>query len=129
MLTRETPLSWRRGFALYRRRLSADSWGNPIAVYRMDAPDFTAADGSADGICWQNVRAWQSSGRLTSGASSGEAGEQYADVLEGYLFSPLALSAFDRILLDGALYEIRAIQHWPDYRKLLAQRLGGEEAA
>lgn len=124
MLTRETPLSWRRGFSLYRRRLTSDKLGNPVASYDMEHPDYSAGDGTEEGISWQSVRSWQSSGRLTSGEQPGEQGERAAGVLEGCLFSPLVLSTFDRIRLDGALYEIRAIQRWASYRKLLAQRIG-----
>lgn len=127
MLTRETPLPWRAGFSLYRRKLTADKLGNPVASYDMEHPDFVAQEGSEDGISWQSVRAWQSSGRLTSGASLGEQGEQVAGVVEGCLFSNLEVSEFDRISWNGTLYEIRSIQHWPGHRKLLAQRIGEEE--
>lgn len=129
MLTRETPLSWRRGFTLHRRRLTTDKLGNPVASYDMKHPDYTAQTGTKEGISWQSVRSWQSSGRLTSGFAPGEQGEQAAGVLEGCLFSDLEVSVFDRLVLDGAVYEIRAIQRWLSYRKLLAQRVGGEEAA
>lgn len=129
MLTRETPLAWRRGFSLYRRRLETDRLGNPVAVYDLEHPDFVAQDGTREGISWQLVRSWQSSGRLTSGYTLGEQGEQASGVLEGCLFTELAVSVFDRMELDGALYEIRAVQRWPSYRKLLAQRIGGEEGA
>lgn len=125
MLTRETPLSWRQGFSLYRRRLSEDSLGNPVASYDLDHPDYTAQAGTAEGISWQTLRSWQSSGRLNSGDRQAEQGEIASGVLEGCLFSALVVSTFDRIRLeDGGLYEIRAIQRWPSYRKLLAQRIG-----
>lgn len=125
MLSRETPLGWRRGFSLYRRRLTSDSLGNPVATYDLEHPDYVAQDGTAEGISWQSLRSWQSSGRLTSGDSQGEQGEVASGVLEGCLFSALVISTFDRIRLeDGSLYEIRAIQRWPSHRKLLAQRIG-----
>ena len=125
MLSRQTPLGWRRGFSLYRRKLTSDSLGNPVASYDLEHPDYVARDGTAEGISWQSLRSWQSSGRLTSGGSQGEQGEAVSGVLEGCLFSALVISTFDRIRLeDGALYEIRAIQRWPSYRKLLAQRIG-----
>lgn len=123
MLTRQTPQGWRRGFSLCRRRLTADSLGNPVASYDLDNPDYVAEDGSEGAVSWQNLRSWQSSGRLTSGAEPGEQGETAAGVLEGCIFSDLEIAAFDRIVLDGEVYEIRSVQRWPGHRKLLAQRV------
>lgn len=123
MLTREAPLAWRRGFSLYRRRLEADAFGEPRAVYHMEQPDATALDGTAEGICWQNVQSWQSSGRLTSGWTQGEQREEVSGVLEGRLFSDLEVSPFDRVRIGTALYEVRAIQQWPGHRKLLVQQI------
>lgn len=124
MLSRETPLAWRQGFSLHRRRLERNSFGDPVAVYDMDQPDFNAQDGTAEGICWQPVRSWQTSGRLTSGVSQGEQGENRSGVLEGCLFSDLAVSAYDRIQVAEELYEVRSVQRWPGHRKLLVQRIG-----
>ncbi|MCD7760871.1 MAG: hypothetical protein LUH16_03730, partial [Clostridiales bacterium] len=83
MLSRQTPLAWRQGFSLYRRSLETDSMGDLAAAYHMDAPDFTAEDGTEDGICWQSVRSWQSGGRLTSGLSRQEPGESSTGAVEG----------------------------------------------
>lgn len=124
MLTRETPLDWRRGFSLYRRRLETDAWGEPKAVYDLEQPDVTVLDGTAEGICWQSVQSWQSSGRLTSGWSQGERREEVSGVLEGRLFSDLEVSPFDRLRIGTGLYEVRSIQRWPGHRKLLVQQIG-----
>ena len=122
MLSRETPLAWRRGFSLYRRRLEPDAYGEEKSVYP-PIPDFTAADGTEEGICFQYVQAWQSSGRLTSGWRPGEQGETPSGVLEGRLFSDLEIAPFDRLEVNGGLYEVRAVQQWPGHRKLLAQQI------
>lgn len=122
MLTRGTPLMWRRGFSLYRRRLEQDAYGEEKAVYP-DTPDFEAEDGTEDGICFQYVQSWQNSGRLTSGWKPGEQGEIPAGVLEGRLFSDLEITPFDRLRIGEGLYEVRSIQQWPGHRKLLAQQI------
>ena len=124
MLRRTCPAAWRRGFSLYRRRLEENEWGEPVASYDMEHPDFTVADGAEGAVCWQPVQSWQTSGRLTSGEHPAEPGEQPSGVLQGCLFSPLEVSAFDLVRVGEELYEIRSIQHWPGHRKLLAQRVG-----
>lgn len=123
MLTRKTPLAWRRGFTLHRRRQTTDTYGDPVDVYDMDNPDFTALDGTADGICWQNLRTWQSAGTRSAGAQVDRWGEHCGGILEGVLYGGLPLSVFDRFVIDGAVYELREIQNWMDYRKLQLQRL------
>lgn len=124
MLTRTTPLAWRTGFTLHRRRQTVDAYGDPVSRYDMTAPDFTALDGTADGICWQSPQTWQSGGTLSVGAQVDRYGEHCNGVLEGVLYGDLALSVFDRFVIDGTVYELRRIQKWPDYRMLQLQRLG-----
>lgn len=126
MLRREPPLSWRRGFSLFRRRLEEDETGEPVACYDMEHPDFTAADGSEEGICWQSLQSWQTSGRITSGWKPLRQGEVPSCALEGRLSYPLQLAPFDRIELDNGLYEVRSIQRWPGHRKVLLQQIAGE---
>lgn len=122
MLRRETPLAWRRGFALYRRRLETDALGEQRAVYP-EEPDYTAEDGTAEGICFQYIQSWQNSGRLTSGWMPREQGEMPVGILEGRLFSDLAIAPFDRLRVGDALYEVRSVQRWQNHRKLLAQQI------
>lgn len=123
MLTRTTPLAWRKGFTLHRRTQTTDCYGDPVDGYDMDHPDFTAQDGTQDGICWQRAQTWQSSGTLSSGAKVAEYGEHTNEILEGVLYGDLALAAFDRLVIDGVVYELRGVQNWPSYRKLQLQRV------
>ena len=44
-------------------------------------------------------------------------------MLEGRLFSDLEIAPFDRLEINGGLYEVRAVQQWPGHRKLLAQQI------
>ncbi|MBR1780544.1 MAG: hypothetical protein IJ751_03975 [Oscillospiraceae bacterium] len=113
-----TPARWTRPFALYRRRTGLDSLGNETARYDMSAPDAT---GEMD---FQQPKSWNTAGRVGSGgAQVDETGERSGGILEGYLRSALAVAAFDRLQLDGALYEVRAIHIWPSHRKLMLQRV------
>ncbi len=124
MLTRRTPLPWRKGFTLHRRVLTEDSLGDPVAAYDMENPDFTARDGSEEGICWQPGYVWGSLGRLGSqGAGQEEYGQRDNSVISGVLWSGLELAAFDRLVVEDTVYEIRAVQQWPDFRRVLAQRV------
>lgn len=123
MKLRETPAQWRQGFRLYRRRTGEDSLGNAAAYYNMDAPDEDVP--AAEGLDFQSPKGWNSSGRLGSaGARVEETGEiPGGGVLEGYLRSSLAVSAFDRLEVGGGLFEVRGIHRWPQHQKLMLQRL------
>ncbi len=122
MTVRDTPTAWRQGFSLYRRRQGTDSLGNETAWYDMDAPD--AVISAEEGLDFQYPRAWNTSGHVgTAGASVAEMGETSGGVLEGYLKGELELAAFDRLEVDGALWEVRAIRRWPEHRELLLQRI------
>lgn len=52
-----------------------------------------------------------------------EYGERCGGVLEGVLYGDLELDVFDRLVVDGVVYELRAVQGWPGHRKLQLQRL------
>lgn len=123
MLSRLTPASWRQGFALHRRRTAYDSYGDPVAVYDMEHPDVTVADGAAEGICWQAVRTWQSGGNLSSGGRVEPEGERVGGILEGVVYGELEADVFDRLVIAGAVYELRVIQRWPCHRVFQLQRL------
>jgi hypothetical protein len=90
----------------------------------MEHPDFTAQDATAEGICWQSVQSWQTSGHTTSGWKRQQPGELPSGVLEGRIFSDLEIAPFDRIRLKEGLYEVRSVQRWPRHRKLLLQQIG-----
>ena len=123
MLTGPTPLSWRRGYALHRRRTRTDGYGDPVTYYDMEHPDFTAEDGSPEGICWQQVRTWQSSGTLRAGAEVRPWGEGSGGVLQGVVYDGPVTAEFDRFVIDGVTYELRGVERWPGHRLLLLQRL------
>lgn len=124
MLTGRTPAAWRRGYTLHRRRVKTDGYGDPAAYYDMEHPDFTAEDGGPAGICWQSVRAWQSSGALRAGAEVRPYGERSGGVLQGVLYGETPEAAeFDRFVIGGVTYELRGVERWPGHRLLLLQRV------
>ena len=89
MLSRRTPVAWRKGFALHRRKAGTDRYGDAVAVYDMEHPDVTVADGDEDGICWQSVRTWQSGGNLSSGGRGSLTGWSSTErCMSCVLFSP-----------------------------------------
>lgn len=120
---RETPRKWCRGFALHRRQQELDSLGEARSVYDMDQPDFVAEDGSPEAICWQVMRSWQSAGQVSSGLQQREYGQQQADTLQGACRYPLEVQCGDRFVIDGAVYELNYIQHWPEHRLLRLARI------
>ncbi len=123
MLNGKTPGAWRKGYALHRRRWKTDRYGEAVSVYDMDHPDAVVEDGSPDAVCWQDLGGIRDSGRLTSGAELSEQGERYREILQGALFSELELSVYDRVVVNGGVYELRKIQQWPGHRMLFLQRL------
>lgn len=130
MLRRKCPPDWRKGFSLYRRRIVTGAAGEPESSYDMAHPDFTAADGSDEGICWQGAQSWQQSrGQVTAGWKPTARGEMPAGVVEGRVFSALKVEPFDRLIFDGGLYEVRSVQRWPRHRKLILQQIGREASS
>ncbi|MCC8075930.1 MAG: hypothetical protein LIO95_08345 [Clostridiales bacterium] len=123
MLTRQTPLEWRRGYALHRRHTKTDGYGETVVYYDMDTPDLEVADGTEDGICWQTTRVWQTNGQLRGGNSAEPQGEAADNVVQGVCYGALELSPFDRFVIDGQVYELRTVQQWLGYRLLQLQRL------
>ena len=123
MLRRAAPLSWRRGWQLHRRRQGADGYGDPTARYDMARPDFTAEDGSPEGVCWQRVRTWQSAGAVRDGGELLPGGERTGGLLQGVLFGGPEVAVFDRFVIDGAVYELRGVERWPSHRLLLLRRV------
>lgn len=120
MKLRDTPSSWRRGFSLYRRTAGVDSLGNETTLYGQD-PDLVVE--ARDGLAFQNPRSWNSGGKVGAGMSVEENGEVPNGILECCLRSDLEISAFDRLEIDGELWEVRSIQHWPSHRRLVLQRV------
>lgn len=121
MTLRETPVPWRRGFKLYRRKTGQDSLGNETAFYEMDAPDLAAED--QDGLAFQSPRSWNSGGRVGAGAEVTENGEVPNGILECCLRGGLEIAPFDRLEVAGELWEVRSVQRWPSHRRLVLQRV------
>lgn len=123
MLTHTTPPAWRKGYTLHRRRTRLDSLGETQVFYDMEHPDLTVLDGTENAVCWQDIRVWRNGNPVSSGDFITLNGELPLTVLQGALFSPLTLSVFDRLVIDGEVYELRKIQRWSDYRWLQLQRV------
>ena len=123
MLRRSGRREQRSGYSIYRRRLERDEFGEWAAVFDLEHPDAAVEADSPDAVCWQGSGQNRSRGELRSGAAQEEQGERSREVLQGALFSDLALSQWDRLRIGGALYELREIQQWPSYRMLYVQKL------
>lgn len=120
MTLKETPAAWRRGFRLYRRRTGTDSLGNETAVYDMDVPD--EAVPAERGMDFQRPKSWNTAGSVTSGARVEPWGELTGGILEGYLRTELDIKEFDRLEVEGTLYEVKSLHRWPGHCKLMLQR-------
>lgn len=123
MQMKAAPEGWRTGFSLCRRRQEADSLGEIKNVYDLEHPDIVVRDGAEDAICWQAVRSWQSSGRLSSGQQLREYGEQEVETVQGVCRSELETEVGDRFVIHGAVYELKQVQMWPSHRLLLLERV------
>jgi hypothetical protein len=123
MLMRGGPARWRRGYALHRRRFRTDAWGELEPVFDMEHPDVVVEQGSADAVCWQSTGESRGRGKLLSGAVQGEQGERSQEILQGALFSELALEPWDRLVIGGRVYEVREVQQWPSHRMVFVQRV------
>lgn len=122
MTLKETPAVWRRGFKLYRRRKGNDSLGNVTAVYDMANPDVEVS--VEEGITFQYPRGWNTAGSVGSrGCRVEEQGEIAGGVLEGWVKSSIVISRFDRLEVDGELWEVRAVYCWPGHRQMLMQKV------
>ncbi len=127
MLTgRGTPNAWRQGYRLFHRRAGVIFYGDFVYTYDLSSPDFTAEDGSADGLCFQSVQAWQSSGRTSGGAALLEPGEEPGGAAQAVVYGDLTVQPFDRILLKSGLFEVKGVQEWLSYRLLLLDRIASE---
>lgn len=120
MTLRDTPKGWRRGFRLYRRTTGADSLGNETAVYAQ-TPDLVVE--AEDGLAFQSPRSWNSGGKVGTAVKVADNGEVPNGILECCLRGDLEISTFDRLEIDGELWEVRSVQHWPSHRKLVLQRV------
>lgn len=115
-LTGETPLSWRRDWALYRSIEGTDSRGDPVRRYDMENPDFTGTAGTASGVCWQIKSGQWSVEEFGESATGGAAFDLYLSALE--------IAPFDRCVFGGRLWEVRGVQSWPGHRHITLTEVG-----
>lgn len=123
MLTGKTPAAWRKGYSLCRRRLVTDRYGESVPVYDYENPDCTVPDGDAEGVSFQSVQAWQSSGKTSGGTNRLSSGEQPAGAVQAVYWGKAELAPYDRLLALDGCYEVKSVQRWPSYRLLLLDRL------
>lgn len=121
MLSRRGRVENRSGYSVHRRRLVPDAYGEQAAVFDMEHPDVVVQALSADAVCWQSTGQSRARERFRGGAVQAEQGERSQEILQGALFSDLELALWDRLVIDGAVYELREIQQWPSYRMLFVQ--------
>lgn len=115
MLRQRTPLEWRKAWTLYRRSSGTDSEGDPVAVFDMEHPDFTASAGGLGAVAWQEK---------TGDATVTEPGERLTGTAVGCLFgAEPELAPFDRVRFDGTLWEVRSVTHWPGHREVTVVRI------
>lgn len=115
MLRRTTPPQWGKAWSLYRRQSGTDSEGDPVAVYDMEHPDFSAQAGAAGSVAWQEAE---------GSATVAESGERITAAASGCLFgAEPEIAPFDRVRFDGALWEVRSVTHWPAHREVWVVRI------
>lgn len=106
----DRPATWGKAWALYRRQTETDSYGDPVAVYGMDTPDYTAEADSTGAV------AWQAEG---GAANVSEPGEQVTATATGRIYdTSLEIAPFDRVQFDGAVWEVRTVEQWQNHRKV-----------
>lgn len=111
----DRPPAWGKAWTLHRRKAGTDSYGDPIAVYDMDSPDYSASEGSSGAVAWQ----------VEGGAASvSEPGEQITVTATGRIYdAALEIAPFDRVRFDGAVWEVRSVEQWPSHRKATVERV------
>lgn len=108
MKLRNTPLWWRKDWSLYRSILDVDSRGDPVRRYDMEHPDFTGAARTASGV------AWHIAGHEATVREYGEdvtAAASFLLELDG-----LEISAFDRCVFGGKVWEVRGVLERSGFR-------------
>ncbi len=106
----DRPPAWGKAWSLYRRKAGTDSYGDPIAVYDLENPDYTAEAGSTGAV------AWQAEG---GAASVSEPGEQVTATATGRIYdAALEIAPFDRVRFDGAVWEVCSVEQWQNHRNV-----------
>lgn len=111
----DRPPAWGLAWALHRRRRGTDSLGDPVAVYDMAHPDYTATAGSTEAVAWQ----------VQSASSDvAQSGEQVTATAEGVVYDvSLTLVPFDRVTFGGGTWEITSVEPWQHHRKVTVRRV------
>lgn len=119
MLSFETPLEWRKDWALYRSNFSVDSRGTERRTYP-EEPDYIGHAGTASGVCWQIK---------SSNWTPEEPGEQARGSAAFKLFNEkLSIKAFDRCVFGGYLWEVRSVirrSGWRNVELVEVEAVGG----
>lgn len=116
MLSRITPLDWRKGWALHRSISGQDSRGDPVRRYDMTAPDFTGTARTASGVCWQvKSREWAVQ-EFGEGVTGGAAFDLFLDALE--------IAPFDRCVFWDTVWEVRGVLPRSNHRHITLVEVG-----
>lgn len=116
MKRHETPLEWRKAWALHRSISTEDSYGTPARRYNMDAPDYEGAAGTASGVCWQvrtGARVLQELGEQATGGAT-------FDIYD----SAVQIEPFDRCVFGGSVWEVRAVLPRSNFRHIVLEEVG-----
>lgn len=114
-MTRRTPPAWGKAWSLYRRTSGTDSAGDPVAVFDLEHPDFSASAGTSGAVAWQEK---------TGDAAVTEPGERLTATAVGCLYgTEPEIAPFDRVRFDNALWEVRSVTHWPGHREVTVVRI------
>lgn len=101
MKLRNTPLPWRKDWALYRSITAQDSRGNDIRRYDMTAPDFTGTAKTPTGVAWHIA---------SHEATVQEYGEGVTASASFLLdMDELEIAPFDRCTFGGCVWEVRSV--------------------
>lgn len=111
----QTPLSWRRAWALHRAASGMDSRGDPVRTWDMETPDYTGHDGAASGVCWQIG---------SDDTAVREYGEQPVSTARFVLYDDtVEIAPFDRCVFGGGVWEVRAVTQWLSHRRVDLERV------
>lgn len=101
MKLRNTPLSWRKDWALYRSIPGEDSRGNPVRRYDMTTPDFEGKANTASGVAWHIASHEATVQEYGEGVTASASFLLDADGPE--------IAPFDRCTFGGAVWEVRSV--------------------
>lgn len=101
MKLRNTPLPWRKDWALFHSIPARDSRGNDIRRYDMDNPAFEGKARTPTGVAW-HIAAHE--------ATVQEYGEGVTASASFLLdLDELEIAPFDRCTFGGAVWEVRSV--------------------